>query len=91
MIKQENEKKIKDSPVRINIIINDNFTPYLKYVDVIISNKITMRELLSQSINMFNDKFLNEGLPFELSQDVSSYVLKPSKKSGNPDTDLPSK
>jgi hypothetical protein len=50
-----------------------------------------MRELLSQSINMFNDMFLKEGIPLELSHEVSYYFLKPSKKSGKPDHDLPSK
>ena len=75
----------------MNIIITDNQTPMLKHIDITITNKITMKELLSQALNMFNDIFYKEGIPLQLSQGVSYYSIKPSKKSGKPDNDLPSK
>jgi hypothetical protein len=75
----------------MNIIITDNQTPMLKNIEITITNKITMKELLSQALNMFNDIFYKEGIPLQLSHEVNYYSIKPSKKSGKPDNDLPSK
>ena len=50
-----------------------------------------MLDLLNRSIQMFNDLFYDEGLPYELKTDVKLYSIKPSKKSGKPESDMPSK
>ena len=50
-----------------------------------------MMDLLRQCIEMFNDSFEREELPYEFVNSCDNYNIRPSKKSGKPDYDLPSK
>jgi hypothetical protein len=49
-----------------------------------------MSDLLKQSIDLFNDMFASQRLPYLLRSDSTEYCFKPSKKSGKADYDLPS-
>lgn len=42
------------------------------------------------SVNLFNEKLINEGADYRLSVNYNSYNMKPSKKNGIAKTDLPS-
>ncbi len=62
----------------------------IKFISLKITNKVTMLELLKESIEMFNNSFIRYGIYYQLNPDLKFYTLKPSKKSGKPDKDLPS-
>ena len=48
-------------------------------------------DLIKMSVDIFNDNFVNENLKIRLKPNYKLYNMKPSKKSGKPDKDLPSK
>lgn len=80
-----------EEPIKINIVILENNRESVRSINVRITNKLKMLELLNQSIEMFNEMFCQYGYLFELNKNSSLYSIKPSKKSGKPDNDLPSK
>lgn len=55
-----------------------------------ITNKVTVCDLIKECIKMFNELFEKENFPVRLNTDISKYKIRPSKKSGKPDYDLPS-
>jgi hypothetical protein len=69
--------------VKINIVIED----ILYTVNIDVKDRITINELIKNSVNAFNINFENENMKIRLSQDY----LKQSKKNGYPKDDLPSK
>ena len=78
--------------IQVNILIKIDGNEYLKSVNVIITNKVSIGDLLRESIKLFNKLFEKENFPIRLSHiKLSNYEMKPSKKNGKPDKDLPSK
>jgi hypothetical protein len=56
-----------------------------------ITNKITIFDLIKDSVVLFNKIFDKENLPFYLDvYNLQKYTIKPSKKTGKPDLDMPS-
>ncbi len=56
-----------------------------------ITNKVTLLDLLKQCVKMFNELFEKENFPVRMNNIIiSKYKIKPSKKNGKPDYDLPS-
>ena len=55
-----------------------------------ISNKLRIEQVIKKSIEMFNKLFSQSGIFYELNTNSNLYSIKPSKKSGQPDNDLPS-
>jgi len=51
----------------------------------------SINELIEHSVNKFNENFEKNSCPFFISSDYSSYTMVPSRKNGEPKTDLPGK
>ena len=54
-------------------------------------DKTTIRDLITTTVNIFNEKFIESGIIYRLNTTFEDYNLKPSKKSGKPNSDLPCK
>lgn len=92
--KFRNDKEEIKTPIKVNIIISnkkDGQKFLIKTINLNISNKITVSELIKKSICIFNDMFYAEKLPYQFNVASISYTIKPSKKSGQPKDDVPSK
>jgi hypothetical protein len=97
--------------IRVSVVIEakdintdtNNSQPIIKFVNLRITNKIIVFDLLKASIRMLNDIFekenlsirlkeinVNEGKP-NVKESYNNYIIKPSKKNGRPDPDVPSK
>jgi hypothetical protein len=55
-----------------------------------ISNKDTVLDIIKKSIDIFNDILYKDNLPIKLNVDYRNYRIKPGKKNGKPNNDLPS-
>jgi hypothetical protein len=63
----------------------------LRSINLRITNKNTILDILKSSLDIFNDLLYKEQIPLRFSIDYKKYTLKPSKKNGKANTDLPSK
>jgi hypothetical protein len=84
----EEEKQI-DLIIKINVQINYQ-VDIIKSINLHITNKNTILDILKISIDIFNELFYKENIPYKFNIDYRKYSLKPSKKSGRADEDLPS-
>jgi hypothetical protein len=66
-------------------------TGEIKSLNLQVTEKTTIMDLIKMSVDIFNDNFVNENLKIRLKPHYRLYNMKPSKKSGKPDKDLPSK
>jgi hypothetical protein len=82
------EKEI-DEIVKITIIINYR-EELIKSINLRITNKNTILDILKCSLDVFNDMFYKEQIPLKFNIDYRKFCLKPSKRSGKADNDLPS-
>jgi hypothetical protein len=48
-------------------------------------------DVLKRALDLFNDILYKEKIPYSFNIDYRKYYIKPSKKTGKPDNDLPSK
>jgi len=88
----ESKEEILNETIQVNILINIDGDEYLKSVNAIITNKVSIGDLLRESIKLFNKLFEKENSPIRLIYTkLSNYEMKPSKKNGKPNKDLPSK
>jgi hypothetical protein len=55
-----------------------------------VTNKNTIMDILKVALDIYNDEFYKENLQLEFQADYKKYYLKPSKRSGRADNDLPS-
>lgn len=62
----------------------------IKSLNLQIQESTTIFDLTKMSVNIFNENFSKDNLPFRLKNNYADYCLKQSKKSGKPDMDLPS-
>lgn len=62
----------------------------IKSILLKITNKITIEDLIKESVQMFNQLFAKDRIPYKLNENHTVYSIKPSKKSGKADLDLPS-
>ena len=79
------EEEYKD--VNSNFICNKN-----KYtVTIKLNSFMTTNDLLTTSIDKFNNLFIEHFMDFQINiKDASFFYLKPSNKFGNPNEDYPS-
>jgi hypothetical protein len=77
--------------VKMNLQYNYGNKAELRTIKIIITNLATVKFLLKESINSFNNIFYNEKIPLKLNTDLKRYLIKPSKKNGRPDMELPRK
>lgn len=84
------KEEILNLDIRINALIKMKKEEILKTIVVKITNKITIRDLLKESVDMFNNLFYKENVPYEFKNELKLYSLKPSKKNGKPQNDFPS-
>jgi hypothetical protein len=75
-----------DVVVKVSVIVGGDA---VKSISLRITNKNTIMDLLKYSLDIFNDLFYREGLGVQFRADYKKYLIKPSKKSGKPDNDLP--
>ena len=47
-------------------------------------------DIIKQSIDIFNDILYKDNIPIKLNVDNRNYRIKPGKKNGKPNYDLPS-
>lgn len=91
IVNEENSETILNDPIKVNILISINGeSEEAKSISVRITDKVIMLELLKESIDMFNEYFYMNKIPLELNKFLKNYTIRPSKKSGKPDNDLPS-
>lgn len=83
----QEEKLESASLVSINIsaVVGAGF----KTIQMIINSSVKIKFIIQKCLNEFNKLFANEKALFKLIDDPDCYVLKPSKKSGKPKTDMP--
>ena len=62
----------------------------MKYINIEIPSFFKISDLIRQSVDLFNNLFLDEKSKYRLSQQYSHFFLKPSKKTGKPNLDMPS-
>ena len=72
--------------IKVNLLIGD----IKKNINLKITDSDTIKDILKRSINLFNDILKKEKIHLQLNKDYNKFYLKPSKKSGKPDNDLPS-
>ncbi len=95
-IENENEEyffPIKNLFVKVNIIVakeKENIPYQIKSINLQINDKNRVYDLIKMSVDNFNDGLTKENSFYRLDPDYRVYNLKPSKKSGKPDSDLPS-
>jgi hypothetical protein len=77
--------------VKMNLQFNYESEEELRTVKIKITNLVTINDLLKESINSFNNLFYKDKIALKLNTDLKSYVIKPSKKNGKVDSDLPRK
>lgn len=75
--------------IRVNIFLGENVG--VKSLNIKINKEDTIDELIRKSLSGFNQIFLNIETNYRISPIFTEYHLKPSKKSGKPNLDLPSK
>ena len=74
---------ILNDSIRINILIPINDKDEVKSISVRITDKITMYELLKGAIDMFNEYFTKQNIPYELNKSLINYCKKPVRKAEN--------
>ncbi len=79
--------------VIVNVVIKDlNHNIFLKKVIVRLEDNFKSHNVLCESLKLLNKMFDLERSPMSFKvSDLSLFCLKPSKKNGLPDYDLPSK
>ena len=85
---------IKNLFVKVNVIIMKTSTQLhdeIKSLNIQVNEKTRVYDLIKMSLEIFNETFSKENLNYRLDPDYRLYSVKPSKKSGKPDKDLPSK
>lgn len=85
---------IKNLFVKVNVIIMKRSTQVndeIKSLCLEVNEKTRIYDLIKMSLENFNETFSKENLNYRLDPDYRLYSVKPSKKSGKPDKDLPSK
>jgi hypothetical protein len=80
---------LNETIIKINLLIDSRSIK--RSINLKIGNCDTIKDILKQSIDLFNDIFYREKVPLLLNKDYRIFYLKPSKKNGKPDMDLPSK
>jgi hypothetical protein len=75
--------------IKVNIVFGaeDN----VKSTNIQLSEDITIKDLISRSINIFNEQLIKNASTIRLNNYHDKYALKASKKNGRPKLDLPSK
>ncbi len=73
--------------VKVNIVATNE----IKSVSLQVTEKTTIDDLIKLSVDIFNLNFEKENLLNRINTNYSIYSIKPSKKKGTPDLDLPSK
>lgn len=85
---------IKNLFVKVNVIIkkpSNQVNDEIKSLSLEVNEKTRIYDLIKMSLEIFNETFSKENLNYRLDPDYRLYSVKPSKKSGKPDKDLPSK
>ncbi len=85
---------IKNLFVKVNVIIKKpsyKVNDEIKSLSLEVNEKTRIYDLIKMSLEIFNETFSKENLKYRLDPDYRLYSVKPSKKSGKPDKDLPSK
>lgn len=72
------------------MLIHYNDNEEVESINMEIPSFFKISDLIRQSIDLFNSRFMEAKSMFRLSTQFSNYFLKPSKKSGKPNLDLPS-
>ena len=73
--------------VSINITVVVGTT--LKTVSFVVKNSYQLKVIIQKSIDELNKLSVKEKVLFSLIEDFECYVLKPAKKSGKPNSDMP--
>jgi hypothetical protein len=63
----------------------------IKSVEIKLKHNNTIFEMIKLSVHLLNEQFENGLSELRLNPNYSIYKVKPSKKNGKPDLDLPSK
>jgi hypothetical protein len=79
---------VYDKKIKIFITLQNE---EVKCVSVTVTNKILIKDLIKEGIVILSDIFYREKIPYKINTDPRKYKLKPSKKSGKPDNDMPGK
>jgi len=72
------------------LLIHYNDNEEVKSIIMEIPSFFKISDLIRQSIDLFNSRFMEEKSICRLSTQFSNYFLKPSKKTGKPNLGLPS-
>lgn len=84
---------IEQIKIKINLMINNNSKPEesdIYSINIEIPSFFKISDLVRQCVDLFNDKFIKEKSMYRLNQQYKNYFLKPSKKTGRPDINMPS-
>lgn len=76
--------------MKINILLNYKGNEEIKDIKMEIPSFYKISDLVRQSVDLFNNLFVEEKSVFRLAQNYNNFILKPSKKTGKPDMDMPS-
>lgn len=85
----------KEIEIKINLIIKNklnkssNFHEELFFLNLKANEKTKISEIILKSVDSFNEKFKNENFIYLLNHNYSNYQMRPSKKNGNPKSDIP--
>jgi len=93
MIKKRDESLLgmKEIKIKVNILVHYKENEEIKSINVEIPGFYKISDLIRQSVDLFNNLFVEEKSVFRLSQQYSHFSLKPSKRTGKPNLDMPSK
>jgi hypothetical protein len=73
--------------IKVSLSIKDKYF----FIDLSINKNTTIKELIVVCVENFNEKFKNEKMRKVLNFIYDNYNIKPAKKSGKPDEDIPCK
>jgi hypothetical protein len=86
---------IKNLFVKVNIVIALNLLKpgekEIMSINLQVDEKTTISDLIRMSVNIFNENFISQNSDYRIKPNYRMYNMKPSKKNGKPNTDLPSK
>lgn len=88
--KKFEEQMFTQINIKLNVMLRYKENEELKSLSLQLPNYWKVSDLIREAVDLYNKKFVEEKSRFRFNQAYSNYVLKPSKKSGKPDNDMPS-
>lgn len=81
---------IPNIKVKINVVLIEKGVEELKSISIECPNFYKISDLIRQGVDLFNEQFVQEKSKYRFTQIYKNFFFKPSKKNGQPKTDVPS-